>query len=189
MSTHDNDKEIKGHDYDGITEYDNPLPIWWLATFIGTVIFAGIYYLHYEVADGPSLKQELALSLKQIETMKANAPVEHLSEDQLAATFKDAKNIEAGGQIFSSKCAVCHVQDLQGVIGPNLVDDFWIHTKGTKSGIVQVITEGVTEKGMPAWKDLLKPDDILHVASFIYSKKGTHPANPKAPQGDKIEMQ
>lgn len=183
----DNDKEIKGHDYDGITEYDNPLPVWWVACFIGTVIFAFIYYLHYEVAGGPTLKQDLKVALAEIEKVKAAQPADNLSEGELTVVFKDEKNIELGGKVYSAKCAVCHGNDLQGVIGPNLVDQFWIHTKGTKAGMVHTVGEGVAEKGMPPWKDLLKGPEILAVTAFIYSKKGSNPTNPKPAQGDKID--
>ncbi|MBC7466649.1 MAG: c-type cytochrome [Bdellovibrio sp.] len=183
----DNDKEIKGHDYDGITEYDNPLPVWWVAGFIGTVIFAFIYFLHYQIADGPTLKQDLKVALAEIEKVKAAQPADILSEDELGVVFNDQKNIALGGQVYAGKCAVCHGNDLQGVIGPNLVDQYWIHTKGTKVGMVHTVAEGVAEKGMPPWKDLLKGTEILAVTAFIYSKKGSNPVNPKAPQGDKIE--
>lgn len=183
----DNENEIKGHDYDGITEYDNPLPIWWVATFIGTVIFSFIYFLHYEIAGGSTLKQELKVALEQIEKVKAAQPSDDLSEEELTKVFKDEKNIALGAQVYAGKCAVCHGNDLQGVIGPNLVDQFWLHTKGTKGGIVHTVGVGVPEKGMPPWKDLLKGPEILAVSSFIYSKKGSSPANPKAPQGDKFD--
>lgn len=181
------DNEIKGHDYDGITEYDNPLPIWWLATFIGTIIFAFIYFMHYEIGGGPTMQQDLKIALTEIEKIKANQPSDNLSEDQLTVEFKNQNNILAGAQVYQGKCAVCHGNDLQGVIGPNLVDSFWIHTQGTKAGLVKTIANGVTEKGMPAWKELLKGPEILQVASFIYSKKGSSPANPKPAQGDKID--
>lgn len=183
----ENDKEIKGHDYDGITEYDNPLPIWWLATFIGTVIFAFIYFIHYEIGGGPTLQQDLKVALAEIEKVKASQPADNFTEDQLTSAFKDNQNVALGAQVYAAKCAVCHGNDLQGMIGPNLVDKYWIHTKGTKVGLVQTLNQGVVEKGMPAWKDVLKGPEILAVASFVYSKKGTTPANPKAPQGDLID--
>lgn len=183
----ENDKEIKGHNYDGITEYDNPLPVWWLVTFIGTVSFAFIYFLHYQVGGGPTLKEDLTVALAEIEKTKANQPADNYSEEQLNSLFKDNQNISLGAQVYAGKCAVCHGVELQGIIGPNLVDSYWIHTKGTKSGLVQTIDKGVPEKGMPAWKDILKGPETLAVAAFIFSKKGSAPANPKAPQGDKIE--
>ena len=50
------------HEYDGIKELDNNLPLWWLWTFFGAIIFSFIYWLHYEIAeDGPTLDQELAM--------------------------------------------------------------------------------------------------------------------------------
>ena len=61
MSTEDRELD---HDYDGIKEYDNPLPNWWLVTFLGTVIFAFIYWVHYEIGGGPTLQQELDAAMK-----------------------------------------------------------------------------------------------------------------------------
>lgn len=175
------------HSFDGIKEYDNPLPMWWLWTFFLTIIFSAIYYLHYEVAGGPTLKDELNVEMTAIEqaAQKKNAgPAE--TEESLAAFFANPKAAEAGSAIFAGKCAACHGDKLQGLIGPNLVDKFWIHGGGTRTDIVKVIREGVADKGMPPWGSMLKKDELLNVTAFIVSKKGSNPPGAKAAQGNEV---
>lgn len=179
---------LTDHDYDGIQEYDNPLPTWWLATFQITIIFAFIYYIHYQFGGGITLAQELDIAMKSIESTAAqHAPTETESEDVLAAALKNPKAVEVGAAAFTTKCASCHGPQLGGSIGPNLTDNFWIHGKGTPMDIVTVIRTGVADKGMPPWETLLSKEETYGLTAFIISKKGSNPANPKAPQGIEIK--
>ena len=179
----------KFHEYDGIIEHDNPLPTWWLWTFFLTIIFAFIYYIHYELGGGPTLQQELAVAMKQIENIQSSAssqaPME--TEDSLKAIFAKADVIMSGAEQFAGKCASCHGNDLQGVIGPNLTDKFWLHGKGTRLDILKVVREGVPEKGMPPWGPVMKRDELYAVTAYILSKKGSHPAGAKEAQGEAFE--
>lgn len=183
----DNNNE-KFHEYDGIIEHDNPLPTWWLWTFFLTIIFAFLYFIHYEFAGGPTLKQELSVAMSQLEKEKAASeaasPME--TEESLAAAFAKDGVVSAGQAVFASKCAACHGQELQGLIGPNLTDKFWIHGKGTRMDIVKVIRDGVPDKGMPPWGPVLKKEEVYSVAAFILSKKGSNPKGAKAPQGEEV---
>jgi cytochrome c oxidase cbb3-type subunit 3 len=88
-----------------------------------------------------------------------------------------------GGLIFAGVCAACHGKGGEGMVGPNLTDENWIHGGGIKN-IFKVIKYGVPEKGMISWQSQLKPDDMRKVASYILSLKGTNPPNAKAPQGE-----
>jgi len=81
-------------------------------------------------------------------------------------------------------CAPCHGDKGQGIVGPNLTDEFWLHGGGIKN-IFHTITEGVAGKGMISWKSQLAPKQIQQVASFILRLKGTNPPGAKDPQGDK----
>lgn len=182
-----NDKEIQNHEYDGIKEYDNPLPNWWLVTFFGTIIFAFIYFLHYEFSGGQTQEQELKAALAEIEKMKSAQPVLAASEADLETMVKDPKVIESGAKIYTNNCAVCHGNELQGMIGPNLVDSYWIHGKGALNDVRVAIQKGVLDKGMPAWETVLSQQDVIAVTAFVISKKGTQPANAKAPQGNLVE--
>jgi len=66
------------------------------------------------------------------------------------------------------------------------VDEYWIHGNGKLSQIQTTVTQGVPEKGMPSWGAMLKEDEIESIVAYIGSQRGTKPANPKAPQGEKV---
>jgi cytochrome c oxidase cbb3-type subunit 3 len=179
------DQPIAGHSYDGISELDNPLPMWWLWTFYGTIIFAFIYYIHFELAGGPTSDEYLKHDLAQIEASKGLAPKNEISDSTLAAAMEDKNKIEQGKAIYALRCASCHNEKGQGQIGPNLTDKFWIH--GSKpSEVLLSISKGVLDKGMPPWEGVLKSDELLSVVSFIHSLRGSNPTNPKAPQGTEV---
>ncbi|KYG70297.1 nitrogen fixation protein FixP [Bdellovibrio bacteriovorus] len=182
------DQENKFHEYDGIIEHDNPLPTWWLWTFFLTIIFAFLYYIHYELGGGPTLQDELKVAMAEIEQGKSlaqtSAPLE--TEESLAEDFKKDGLLDIGAAQFTAKCAACHGQQLEGMIGPNLTDKFWMHGKGTRMDIVKVIRDGVPEKGMPPWGPVLKKEELYAVSAYILSKKGTS-LQGKEPQGEAIE--
>lgn len=183
-------EENKYHEYDGIIEHDNPLPTWWLWTFFLTIIFSFLYFIHYSLGtSGPTLTDELNLAMAELEKSKAaavaSAPME--TENSLAEIFSKPEMISLGAGQFSAKCAACHGADLQGLIGPDLTDKFWMHGKGDRLAILKVIRDGVPEKGMPPWGPVMKRDEIYAVASFILSKKGSQPAGSKGPEGEAID--
>jgi cytochrome c oxidase cbb3-type subunit 3 len=86
-------------------------------------------------------------------------------------------------QIYQSKCVQCHGTFGEGNIGPNLTDDYWIHG-GLLTDIYHTVSEGVISKGMLAWKNQLRPAEVIAVAAYVGPLRGNPPPNPKAPQGD-----
>lgn len=174
--------ELLDHDYDGIKEYDNPLPSWWVALFWFGIVFAIVYVPWYHFGPGPLMVEEYEAEMAAA-AAAAPAP-QAVGEADLSAAMKDAAAIGRGKETFVKLCAACHVADGGGLVGPNLTDDFWIHG-GSMKDIVRVVTEGVPEKGMISWKTQLGPSEIVDVSAFIKSLRGTTPANPKEPQGEK----
>lgn len=177
----------KYHEYDGIIEHDNPLPTWWLWTFFLTIIFSFLYFIHYQLGGpGMTLADELKTAMKEIERLQSSAsmaaPLE--TEESLAAAFARDGVLVAGASQYASKCASCHGAELQGVIGPNLTDPYWIHGKGTRLDLLKVLREGVAEKGMPPWAAVMKREEIYSVAAFILAKQGSNPAGAKAAEGE-----
>jgi cytochrome c oxidase cbb3-type subunit 3 len=96
---------------------------------------------------------------------------------------------KSGAQIFSEKCAACHGKEAQGIIGPNLTDNYWLNGNGQISDIIKIINEGVQSKGMPSWSSVLRPEEISLVATYVFSLRGSNPQNPKLPQGKLIKDQ
>lgn len=179
--------EMSGHSYDGITECDNPMPGWWLWTFLLAIIFGFIYGVHYTVGGGPTLQDELKEAMSVLEKSKTHAPMLQESEETLTSEMAKDNILPLGATVYAEKCAACHGSTLQGLIGPNLTDSYWLHGKATRQDIVRVIRQGVTDKGMPAWDQVLNKNEIYALTAFILSKKGSNPSQAKAPQGDQVQ--
>lgn len=182
MAAPQNDSHLIEHNYDGIQEYDNPLPRWWVYLFYATIVFSVLYLLNVPgVGIG---KGRIANYEADMAAWKAAHPEPEggASPEQLAALATDQAALATGKQVYATNCASCHRADGGGMIGPNLTDDFWIHG-GSLPEIHTTIVEGVLAKGMPNWGKLLKPDQVNAVTVYVASLKGSNPANPKAPEG------
>lgn len=181
--------ELLDHDYDGIKEYDNPLPSWWVNLFYVTVIWAFGYATYAWLGPGVAAKDayqaEMALAQKntklRAELHAKNAPQKRKLNDLL----EDPKLIALGAQVFAKNCAACHQGDGGGLVGPNLCDEYFLHGSSIED-TVKVISKGVISKGMLAWESTLKPKELDAVVIHVMNLRGTQPASPKAPQGDKV---
>lgn len=176
------------HEVDGIREYDNPLPRWWINIFYVTIAFSVIYALNFipGVGSGPgriaNYEDEMAAAKGARDAAAANsAPI---TPEAILAVAGDPAGLAKGKERFRATCAPCHREDGGGSIGPNLTDDFWLHG-GQVSQIFTTVNDGVVAKGMPAWGQVLKPEEITAVTAYVTTLRGTNPANAKAPQGDR----
>ncbi|MBI2729399.1 MAG: c-type cytochrome [Sphingobacteriales bacterium] len=175
-----------GHNYDGIRELDNRLPPWWLYGFYITIIFGVVYLYRSQVSHAaPSPAEEY-----QAAVVKANAQLEEHLKDQknkvdenTVVLLTDKSEIEKGKAIFAANCVACHGKLGEGIVGPNLTDDYWIHG-GKINDLFKTIKYGYPEKSMQSWKEQLTPVQIAEVASFIKSLKGTNPPGAKEKQGE-----
>jgi cytochrome c oxidase cbb3-type subunit 3 len=183
------DKIIEDHEYDGIHELDNPLPRWWLITFYITIVIAVVYFVYYEIGGGPSSDEQLTREMKTISSKRMAAEKAEVgeSEETLLAMLGDPKVLSRGKSEFAAKCAACHGNNGQGLIGPNLTDDYWIHGNGTISSILNIANQGVADKGMPTWRGVIDPELLEDVAVYVYSLHGTNPQGAKPPQGEKVD--
>ena len=184
MSEHQDDDRLLDHEYDGIKEYDNPLPKWWLATLWGTVIFAVLYALNVPgVGIGKGrLADYAADSARTAALLAANDPFQAVTEDMIRTAATTPATREQGRALFAANCSACHAADGGGGIGPNLTDAYWIHG-GNPLDIFHTAANGVADKGMPTWKAVLSRDQLLAVVGYVTTLRGTTPAAPKAPQG------
>lgn len=172
------------HNYDGIRELDNNLPPWWKYSFYISIVWAIAYLSYYHVMGGPSSHDEYDTAMKQAkEQQEAYARANAGKVDENSVTLADAAGIAAGKDVFMTNCSPCHGKNGEGVVGPNLTDDYWLHG-GTIKDIFKTIKFGWPAKGMKSWSSDLSPVQIRDVASYIKSIHGTNPPNAKAPQGD-----
>lgn len=174
------------HNYDGIRELDNHLPPWWVNMFILTCIWAVGYMWYYHWGgSGPNQEQEYQNSVDQAKkeiAMALAGKADAIDESNVTA-LTDEGALAQGELIYKNVCAACHGQKGEGLVGPNMTDEYWLHGGGIKN-VFKTVKYGVPEKGMIAWSAQLKPSDIQKVSSYILTLKGTNPPNPKAPQGE-----
>ncbi|MCP4891154.1 MAG: c-type cytochrome [Planctomycetaceae bacterium] len=182
------DDPLTGHDYDGIQEYDNPLPGWWKWLFIASILFGPPYFFFYHNgAEGRSVsdryERNLAANLKlqfdELGDLKADR----------AAVIKytyEPDWLKSGKAVFKTHCVSCHGKDGGGVIGPNLTDEAYKNIRDI-GDILKVLQNGANAGAMPAWKNRLSTPEIVLVSSYVASLRGTTPSTePKEPEGRSI---
>lgn len=131
-----------GHEWDGIREYDNPMPRWWVWVFYATIVWGIGYSIAYPAWPlisgatpgvlGASTRADVAAEIKQFDD--ANAAVkQQLVEADLTTVSANAELMgyaeRAGAAVFKTNCAQCHGSGAAGVEGkgyPNLLDDDWL---------------------------------------------------------------
>jgi len=174
-----------GHDYDGIRELDNRLPPWWLYGFYCTIVFACVYMWRYHIGHtAPLSQEEYAIEVRKAEVQKAEYLKKSANnvDENTVKLLTGAGDIAAGKVVFETTCFACHGKGGVGGVGPNLTDDYWLHG-GSVQDVFKTIKYGWPDKGMKSWKDDYSPSQIAQIASYVKSLGGTHPDNPKAPQG------
>ncbi len=186
----DEREKLLDHEYDGIQELDNAMPPWWLYGFYLTIAFSVVYLLYYEVTGwGPDqheeYQREMAMAAERYGVAEEVATIDFSTAEILL----DEESLAAGRTIYAATtnlCATCHGAEGQGLVGPNLTDDYWKHGCDLES-IVNSIRVGFPDRGMPAYGSTVRiPDEELHqLASYIISIRGTNPPNPKAPNMDR----
>jgi len=178
------------HSYDGIEEFDNPMPRWWVYIFWATIVFSVLYVLNVPgvgIGKGRISDYDRAMAAAAaVDAKRRAAEPAGASPEQLTAMTKDPAVLALGKQAFGQNCAACHRADAGGQIGPNLTDDYWLHGAALEQ-IHKTVADGVLEKGMPPWGKVLKPAQLDAVVAYVFTLRGTNPPNPKAPQGDMVQ--
>lgn len=159
---HNEEDKKKDHNFDGIEEYDNPLPTWFFNIFLGSIIFGAIYLVlfpgfgNFKGVLGWTSHNQWQKDVDQAET----------AFNELAASFTQtpakelASNRDAvrmGKRLFKSNCTTCHGSDAKGGYAfPNLTDNDWLYG-GSEDAIKHTITNGRTG-AMPGWGAALGND-------------------------------
>jgi len=169
------------HEYDGIEEADNQLPLWWLATFFGAVAFALGYWELYEVWHvAPSTSEIYAA--EQSDRIAGSGPI---TDDVLVTLADDPGTVAAGEHTFETTCVACHGDHAQGNIGPNLTDDRWLHG-GAPSDVFHTVHDGVAARGMPQWGPVLGERGVRSVVAYVLTLRDTNVAG-RPPEGTVYE--
>ena len=180
--------ELLDHEADGIREFDNDLPRWWLYGFYVTIVFAALYLVNYHVLATPlvgsRIQAEYDADIRAAaEAAAARRPAADTSLSMAALT--DPDSLQKGQAIFegqTSVCWSCHRKDLGGLVGPNLTDDQWLHGCSI-ADVMTSIKTGYPSRGMLPFGSgtALTDDEVRQLASYVLSKRGTSPEAPKAP--------
>jgi cytochrome c oxidase cbb3-type subunit 3 len=178
---------LMDHAYDDIEELDNPIPGWFMYLFYITIIFAVGYLLNYHVFHfSPLQYEEYRIEVADADAAKKiflSKEANRVDETTVKLST-DPAMLADGKAIFMLNCKPCHGEHAQGVVGPNLTDDYWLH--GNKiNDLFKTIKYGVLAKGMPTWEKILSPKQIADVANYVKSLHGTNPAGAKEAQGVK----
>jgi cytochrome c oxidase cbb3-type subunit 3 len=176
------------HVYDGIQELDNHMPPWLKFTFYGTIAFAIIYCINFfSLGLVQTSEQEYIAEMAQAE--KEVGEFRKLAaasiDENNAKQITEAAALASAQTLYTQNCGACHGPAGEGGVGPNLTDEYWLHG-GSVKDVFKTIKYGIPQKGMIAWQQKLKPEEIQAMASYILSLQGTKPTNGKEPQGDRV---
>ena len=180
-----NRDRLLDHEADGIREFDNALPRWWLYGFYLTIVFAAVYVVNYHVLAAPLFGRPGMVAEYEAEVEAAPrvtaAPAAGAAVALVA--LRDEPSLAQGRSIFEGPdnvCSSCHRADLGGTIGPNLTDEYWLHGCSLQQ-IVTSIRTGFPMKGMMPFGTgkPLTDTQVLQVASYVMARRGSSPADPK----------
>ena len=186
-------EQTMGHAFDGIEEYDNPLPKWWFLLFVGTLVFGAAYLLLYPglgnfkgllpgYEDGWTQVNQWQREMDRADELYgpifakyAAMPIEEVAKDERA--------LKMGGRLFASNCSVCHGSDAKGSYGfPNLADNSW-RWGGEPETIKTTILKG-RHGMMPPQGAAIGEDGVRNVAAFVLTRLGGR----ELPEGSEADI-
>ncbi|HEY4243242.1 MAG TPA: cbb3-type cytochrome c oxidase N-terminal domain-containing protein [Kofleriaceae bacterium] len=180
--------KILDHEYDGIQEYDNPLPGWWRLAFAASIGFAIAYVCYYHLLHfGSTAEERYRRDLAAWTEGKAKreaADAANVSEELIAQNAANPEIVAHGKGVFQTRCVSCHDEGGKGLIGPNLTDEYQIHGT-TRMDIYHTVHDGAPGTPMLAWGEQLPDTDVVAVATFVTTLRGTNVPG-KAPQGQHV---
>ena len=186
-----------GHVWDGIQEYDNPMPRWWLWVLYLTIIW-GIGYTiaypawplisgHTQGVIGSNQRADVEADIKRFDDANAGVKAKLVAADLATIPANDELKtfaVSAGASLFKNNCAQCHGSGAAGVQGkgyPNLLDNDWLWG-GDMTAIHATITHGIRNttdedarlSQMPAFgvDGILEKPQIDQVVQYVLQISG-----------------
>jgi cytochrome c oxidase cbb3-type subunit 3 len=175
---------VMDHEYDGIQEFDNRLPNWWMWIMWGSMVFALLYWIVFHTLGvGVLPRERFAREMEAAqEAQLQRALAAGIDNDFFVMMSRSEDSVAAGREVFVTHCVACHLDQGQGSVGPNLTDGYWIHGCEPMQ-MLKVLDEGVAAKGMPAWQNQLGPTRVHSVLAYLLTIRGSNVAG-KAPEGE-----
>ena len=175
------------HVYDGIQEYDNPIPGWWSWIFVATIVFTPVYIVWFHA---PGMERDLIAQYDRAYAANLEQQFGELGDltadaETILTYIDDAKWLAVGKATYQTHCVTCHGGSGEGLTGPNLTDEAYLHIE-TVEDIATVLQVGANNGAMPAWANRLHPNALVLTASYVASLRGTNVPGGKAPEGDSI---
>ncbi|MEZ0273819.1 MAG: cbb3-type cytochrome c oxidase N-terminal domain-containing protein [Roseimicrobium sp.] len=168
--------ELRPHEYDGIQEYDQKMPSWWLFTFYIAIAWFLIHWLaYYQFHLIPTDEEKIGQAIQKIEHQR-NEQLKHIDDSRLWTMSQDPTVMKAGEATYKATCVACHGPDLMGkksnplLPGVALADEAWKH--GHKpTDVLNIVRRGSPDltKGMPPWEPQLGTQRVVEVVAFILS--------------------
>lgn len=182
-----NETAMTGHVYDGIQEYDNPLPGWWTALFWATIIFSAAYYFvslvrNDLVATRAAYEREVTRNLERQFASLGELTLDHATLLSFLEDPEQQKWLAVGNAIFQTNCVSCHGRDGSGISGPNMTDETYLLVKSLED-IPKTVITGSVAKGMPAWGGRLNQNEVALVSAYIASLRGQNLASSRPAEG------
>ncbi len=182
------ENELTGHEYDGIEEYDNPLPGWWSTLFALTAVFAAFYVVYFHLGEeGKDLISEYDAEAAEVMEIRFGQLGTLTPDRDTLLKYKDDQEwLAAGRAVFQTHCVSCHGKDGGGLVGVNLTDDHYKNVTRIED-IVKVINDGAAGGAMPAWKNrITNVNQLVLTAAYVASLRGTNVAGGRAAEGKPI---
>lgn len=181
------DVVVTGHVYDGIEEYDNPLPGWWTALFYLTILFSIAYaFLYFAQPEWTNVRVAYEVD-KEEDIARQFAEIGELEPDRatilsFATDPENEKWLTFGRKLFETNCVSCHGREGQGVSAPNMTDDAYLHVKGIED-IADVVANGANAGAMPAWGTRLGQNEVVLVSAYVASLRGKELESSRGSEG------
>lgn len=166
---------LMDHEFDGIREYDQRLPNWWLLTLFGAIVFSALYWFYYfQSGIGKDDRIAVTAEIAAIEAREL-AAAKDLDDATLLKMSRNPAMIAAGEVTFKASCAACHGANGEGIkgIGFRLNDNAWVHGH-TPTAIFANINTGIRFEGKPtgmAAQSHLGSVKIAEVVAYLLAKQ------------------